>query len=194
MRAGAEFVNGFCGGDIQRAVVGIAPSKIRRLFRQNDGAEMMSGGIPDPDSLGPGDIEIAVAIQLHAVGNTALGGAGFAGKDATVAQGTIGMEIVDADIALIAVVDIKLLAVRRKSQAVGLREVLREKADFAFGAEAIDALEGDFLFFVGRQIQGWIGEIDGAIRTEDDIVRAVEALAFEVVGENLIPAGRVQCE
>jgi len=58
-------------GDIQRAIVGVAPIQIGRRFRHQDRADVMAVRIPDPDAAWPGDPDIARDIDAHAVGNTA---------------------------------------------------------------------------------------------------------------------------
>ena len=47
-------------------------------------------------------------------------------------------------------------------------------------------MKGDFLLFAGHQIESWIAEIEGTVRSYDHVVRAVEFLPFETIGENFI--------
>ena len=92
-------------------------------------------------------------------------------------------EIVDADIPLRRVVDVKLCALRREGEPVGLVELLGEQLDLAIGGESVNTLKGDFLLLTLRQVRGWVGKVNRAIRTKHHIVGAVQALALVAVGE-----------
>jgi len=52
--------------------------------------------------------------------------------------------------------------------------------------QAIDALESNFLLLSRDKIKCGIGEVDGAVGTKDDVIRAVQFLAFETVSEDLV--------
>src|ERR1700686_3944454 len=105
----------------------------------------MALGIPDPDSSWAGDVNVAGTIDFDAVGNAFTFSAGFFTEDAPVCQRSIGPEIVDADVALFAVVYIKLLSVGGEGQAIGLRKFLGEQSEFSGRVEAKYALKVQLL-------------------------------------------------
>ena len=53
---GAQAIHRSGRGDIQRAIVSISPAEIRRLFWDDDRAEVMTLRIPHPNSLGTCDV------------------------------------------------------------------------------------------------------------------------------------------
>src|SRR4029077_2487167 len=55
--------------NVQGSEIRISPGKIRWLFRHNDSSEMMPSGVPYPDSLRTGDVEISIAIHLDSIGD-----------------------------------------------------------------------------------------------------------------------------
>src|ERR1019366_8105938 len=110
-----QLVHGSCRGDVEGAVVRVTPGEIGRLFGKNDGAEVVAFGVPHPNALRSGDVHVASAIDLHAVGNTVVFGAWFFSEDATVRNRAVGIEVEDVDVAVVAIVDIEVPAVGRES-------------------------------------------------------------------------------
>src|SRR5579862_9357055 len=88
---------------------------------------MMALRVPHPNALRPGHEHVSGGVHLHAVGNAFALFAVLVAENAAVAEFSV-RKIVDADIALLAVVDIELLAVGRKCEAVRLREVSRQES------------------------------------------------------------------
>jgi len=87
---------------------------------------MVAFGVPDPDAFRPGDEEVAVLIYLHSIGHAIAPTTRLLTEDAAVAEGSVGSNVVDADVSLFAVVNVKVLAIWRKSETVRLGQVLGE--------------------------------------------------------------------
>src|SRR5271156_4126323 len=118
--SGSQAVNGGCGRDVQSSVVLVAPGEICRLLRHDDCAEVASRGVPHPDSSGPGDKNISLFIQLHAVGHTVAFASGLRSENSSIGQRCVRSEIVNTNISLLAIVHIEFLAIRRKAETVRL--------------------------------------------------------------------------
>src|SRR5579871_1559125 len=178
-------------GDIERPVVFVSPSQIRRLLRNHNRADMMALGVPHPNSLGSGDEKISLPVDFDSVGHTIVVCARLFAKNAPILQNTIGSNVVDPDIALLAVVDIKMSSIGRKSQAVRLRQVFCQQANTALVVQPIDPLEGNLLLFSLGQIKRGVGKVDCAVRADDDIVWTIELLSLVMVRQHgMLALGR----
>src|SRR5882724_10561654 len=91
----------------------------------------MSLRIPNPNSLRARDEKISFAVDFDAVWNSVVLAARFLAEDTAVGQASVCSDIVDADVALGGVVDIKTFAIGRKGQAFGLREIFGQEAHAA---------------------------------------------------------------
>jgi hypothetical protein len=111
-------------------------------------------------------------------------------KDAPIAERSIGIHIVDAYIALLGVVHVKVFPIGGKGEPVRLCQIFGEKAHFALFVEAVDALEGKLLLFSFYQVESRVREVDRSIRTDGDVVGAVEFLPLEAIRENCVLAVR----
>src|SRR5690348_6338339 len=97
---------------VERAIISIAPGQIGRLLGDHDCAQVISLGIPDPDAERPGYKQIAVTVHPHAVRNAFVRAALFGSKLAAVCDLAARQKIIDSDVFPLAVVNVKLLAVR----------------------------------------------------------------------------------
>ena len=79
-----------------------------------------------------------------------------------LAERAVGADIKGAHMAVVGVVHVEDGLVRRKGQAVGPFEVVRQQLEFTGCRDAVDAVIGLFLFFRLDAI-GRIGEVDDAI-------------------------------
>src|SRR5580704_10115826 len=59
--------------NVERLAVVVAEADVGRLFGRPDGAAMLALGRDDPNAAGAGDINIALGVDPHAVGDAALG-------------------------------------------------------------------------------------------------------------------------
>ena len=108
MRASGNFIDRGCRRYVESGVIGVSPGKIGRLLGHDNRSQVMAGGIPNPYSPGANDIQIALAIDLHAIGHTFFRSARLFAKDASVAQFAI-MEVIDTDVLLGRVIDVKFV-------------------------------------------------------------------------------------
>src|SRR5579863_1017606 len=150
----------------------------------------MALGIPNPNAFRASDENITFAIDAHAVGNSFALISLFISKNAAVRERAVGVNIVDANVFLRAVVHVEMLSIGREGEAVGLREIFCQQRDLAAVVETIDALIRDLLRLPFHQVERGVGEIDRAIGSYRDVVRTVEFLPFEVVGEDGVLAVR----
>src|SRR5260221_2440321 len=146
---------------------------------------MAPGWVPDPNSSGPGDEKISGQIHFHPVRHTFALASRLLSEDAAVLQSAAGPKIIDPDISFFAVVHVEPAAIRRKSKTIGLGKFRSEQGYAAAGVQSVHALIREFLILSGRQIEGWIGKINSAIRAQNDIVGTVEAFTCKLVREDL---------
>src|SRR6516165_10202745 len=97
-------------GDVKRVVLRVAPSQIRRLLGHDYGAKMISIRVPDPDALRSSHEEISLVVDFDAVWNALMLSSGLYPKNASGTEASISGHIVYANVAQLAVVDIKLFA------------------------------------------------------------------------------------
>src|ERR1035438_8629756 len=149
---------------------------------------MLAICVPDPNPTRAGNIEISLAVNFYAVWNTVFLATWFFPKNAAVRQRSIRLKIVHPNVALLAVVNVELLAIGRKGQPVGLRQLFGQQRDFSIGIQAEDSLKGKLLFFSRYQVKRWIGEIQSTAGTKHYVIRTVQFLAFEAIGKNCVLA------
>src|ERR1700691_5331619 len=107
---------------------------------------MISVRIPDPDALWADYIQISVLIEFHAVGDAIIFSAGFLAEDSAIGECAVGVCVVNPNVSLFAIVDIKVLAIWRESQTVRLSQILCEQFQVTFAVEPVHALVWNLLF------------------------------------------------
>src|SRR5882672_4107170 len=60
------------GGDVKRAPVGVAPGHVGAVIRDADAAEELSVRADDVEAARPGAVDVALDVDLHAVGDAGL--------------------------------------------------------------------------------------------------------------------------
>src|SRR6266852_7683165 len=144
---GAQTIHRSRGRNVECAVVLVAPRQIRRLFRRDNGTEMMSLRIPDPDSFWPGHKKISSLVDFDSVRNAIVRLTFFVTENTAVAKTSVGGDVIRTDILLCAVIHVEVLAIGRKRQTVGLSQVFGQQTNAALCIEAIHALKGNLLLF-----------------------------------------------
>src|SRR5918993_294034 len=130
------------GRHIETAQVVVAEAEIGCRLGQADDAETGSVRGEDVDAAGTAAIDVARAVDLHAVGG-ALARARGLRPDATVGEGTVGRDVEAADVLAFGVVDEQVPLVERKAQAVGLAEIIGQQHwRLRIAADPPDAAEG----------------------------------------------------
>ena len=95
--------------------------------------------------------------------------------------------------------DIEQALIRREGDAVRPIEIVGDDADFARGGvdpEDVTALELHLRavpLVIGLDAVGGIGEPDGIVRFDDDVVRAVESLALVAIDDGDDRRRRTRC-
>lgn len=184
---GPNAVNGCCGSDVQGFVVLVSPCQVGGLLGGENRSQVMSLRIPHPYTLRSHHKQVSGPIDAHSVWDTVFGAIVFIAEDAAVGKRPAGMKVIYPDVALLAVVDIQQFPIRGKGQAVGLSQILGEQPNAAILAEPVDALKGDFLRLTFRQIERRVREIDGLVRADNQVIRAVKPFSLKPIGKNGIP-------
>src|SRR5207248_10716283 len=81
-RPGAQAVYRSSRCDVKRAVILVAPGQVSGLLGQHNRAQMAALRVPNPNSLGPGDKQIAAAAEAHAIGQAVIRSAVLLADDA----------------------------------------------------------------------------------------------------------------
>src|SRR5262249_44940183 len=119
-------------GNVQRLIILVSPSQIGWLLGHFNCAEMMSIGIPDPDSLRSSDKKMALLVNLNPVGHALVSSAVLVAKNAAVLQAAVTCNIVHANVLPLAVVvHVKAFAVWRECETVGLRQIFGQEPHIA---------------------------------------------------------------
>src|SRR6201997_4186250 len=138
---------------------------------------------PYPYTLWTYYIQIPISIDLHAVRYTVLWTTRLCTEDPSVAQPTVGVEVVYMDISLGGIINIQLGAVWRKREPIRTFKILRQQLKLTVQSDAIDAFKGEFLLLPARQVRSGIGKVNSAIRTEYHVVGTVQTLALVVIND-----------
>ena len=73
---------------------------------------MIAFRVPDPYALWSGDKEVAVLIHLDTIGYSIVFPAWLLAKNAAVGKGSIGGDVIHANVSFLAVVDVEVAAIR----------------------------------------------------------------------------------
>ena len=174
-------------GEVERFPVIAAEGDVGRGRRAvHDAAELFAGRVHDPDPAGAAAIDIALDVDLHAVGHARLVAAQI-GKDAVglLRERAVGHQVEGADVAAARIVDVEHLLVRREGEAVGHDKVADQQRHRAeIGRDAIHAGEGQ-VPLLGRGGAGpRVGEVDAAVGLDHDVIGPVELPPLKAVGDH----------
>ncbi len=153
-----------------------------------------SGG-QDPKPPRPGDVEISLLVHLDSVDGIVTGCRGHVEEDDAGAERAVRRHFVAHDelLLLVPVPHVEKPLVRGERDPVGPRELRRPEANLPLD-HGEDTTEGQLLpaiFEELRQPKGRIGEEEAAVRTIDEVVRAIQSLPLELVGEDGRGTGRL---
>ena len=155
---------------------------------------MVALRIPHPDAFRSRHVEIPIPVYFHSVGYAVAFATGLSSEDAAICQRAVGPEAINANISLLAVIDVKTLSIGGEGQPVGLGQIFCQQLHFVIRIEAIHTLERNLLPLSLRQIESRVGEIDRTVRTNDDVVRAIEVFPLVAVGQDLVFAIRLDLD
>jgi hypothetical protein len=97
------------------------------------------------------------------------------GKDARVCQATVRQDIKRTHVTPRRVIDIQDRFIRRECQSVGAIKIIDQQFDRSVGQDAVHAIPRLFALFRCNTVGG-IGKINRTVRSDHDIIRAVETL------------------
>src|SRR5260370_33365635 len=100
-----------------------AACEIRGLLRYPHGAQVISAGVPDPNALRSGNVQVPAPVDSDSIGHAVVLAAWFLAEDAAVAKGSVGSSVVDADVLFLTVVDVEVFAVGTEGQTVRLGQI-----------------------------------------------------------------------
>src|SRR6266436_5836438 len=130
--------------------------------------------------------DVPLYVDLQAVGDPWGRIAADVDEHLAVGDGVVGQDAVAPHVLVAAAVRVENFFVGRQGQAVWVRDVVDDPGHFA-ALDHVDALEVQALariLIAQAQAAVGVGEVDRAVLLDDDVVRAVELLAFEAVGEH----------
>src|SRR5580692_438632 len=182
----ANPVDAGAGRDVERLVIAIAEAEIGDEFGREDRAEVLAFRRHDPDSSRPGFPDVALRVHLHAVGNPAGGIRTHVDEHLAVGERVVALDVIAADIFVLAAVRVKIFLVRGKRQTVRSGDVLDRQSDLSIFPHE-DAREIEFaagIFLPAAQAAEAIREINRAVFFHDEVVRSAEALPVVAVGED----------
>ena len=172
---------------VQRLPI-VSPRDIRGNFWELDPAERLPLVGNDPDATWAGTEQVAACIELEPVGDTGRAVLRHGVERGASTQGAVRLDLEAHPDPLhrIAVGDDEILFVRCEPEPVRPLHLLGEQLDLpVFHAEhATERKLFRGIVVLTRESVWRIGEVDRAVRLHDDIVGAIEALAFELVGEH----------
>jgi hypothetical protein len=174
----ADAVDGFEGGDVEGAEVGVAEGEVAGGFGGVDFAEEFAVGGVDGDVVA-GDPDVAFVVGADAVGRAVDVG----DEGAHIGGGAVAVDVEDAEEAVVGVGDVEEAAVGGEGDAVGAAWGFGDEGEGAFGREMVDAVVVELAAF-GLGAEGRVCEIDVAVFADGDVVGGVEAFAFELVGDD----------
>jgi len=170
-------------GEVKRLPVVAAESDVGgRGSAMDDAAKLLALGIHDVDATGAAAIDIAGGVDLHPIGHARFCSpqvdeyaVGLFGELA------VGKQIEGANVTPARVVDVEHRLVGREGEAIrGQEGIGDERRRAEIRRNAIDARARHFPWDAARSARG-VGEIDGAVGFDDDVIRPAEAFALEIV-------------
>lgn len=177
------------GGDVESIASRAAPSTVGGGDTGEDGAEVFASGGNDENAAGAGGPDVALRVNFKAVAVAGASGGHerFGVKEHTAVLYTaIALEVVGHDSRCFFVRhgEVEDFFVGAEGDAVWPANIFNDEADGAVGIPTIDAVIGgvwgDILF---QAIWGICKE-EGTALGEHEVVGAVEAFAFESIGED----------
>src|SRR5882724_1855355 len=181
-----DLVDAGARGDVQGLVVGIPELDVGDQLGGEDRAQMLALGRYDPHPACGRFPDVALDVDLQAVGDSGSRIAADVDEHAAVRDGVVGQDAIAPHVLVAAAVRVENFLVGRQGEAVRIRDVVDDPGQLA-ALDHVDALEVEALarvFFAQAQAAVGVGEVDGAVLLDDDVVRAVELPAFEAVGED----------
>ena len=171
-----------------------APRHVPGVLGDEDRAEVLARGRDDPDPARPGHPDVPALVALHPVRDALLDDAGTDAfeEHAAVRDRPVGRGVVDLDVRPWRVVDVEERLVRVEADAVRHLELvlLDDQLEVAAARrDAVDALEAEAPLARMPEAREApvprVGEVDAAVRVHADVVRAVQLLALELLGDDL---------
>src|SRR5882762_5074730 len=147
---------------------------------------MLAFGRDDPHAARRRFPDVSLDVDLQAVGDPGGRIAADVDEHLAVGDGVVGQDAVAPHVLVAAAVRVENFFVGRQGQAVWVRDVVDDPGHLA-ALDHVDALEVQTLariLIAQAQAAVGVGEVDRAVLLDDDVVRAVELLAFEAVGEH----------
>jgi len=174
--------------DVQTLQIIIAKNEIRTLLGHLDHAERSGGRIKNVDPALGAAPDVALRVDLHAVGHAGSAAGGF-GPDDAIGERPIELHVVAADVEAATVVNVELRFIERKAEPVRPSDLVGEQGKFArLRINAVDATEVHFA--LTRDAVNWaaarprIGKVDRAITFDHDVVGAVEFASAIMGGDH----------
>src|SRR5687768_6048275 len=101
---GADPVDRARGSDVEAPEVGVPPAEVRGVLGHAYHAEAGGAGREDVDATGAAAVQVALAVELHAVGR-ALALPLRLGPDARIGKRAVGLHVEHTDVLAVGVVD-----------------------------------------------------------------------------------------
>src|SRR5947209_3117743 len=131
--------------DEQAPQVAVSPREVRRVLGNANHPEARRLGVEDVDPAGACAVEVAFAVDLHAVGSPLAFPLRF-GPYPPVRQGPVWADIEDTDVAAVRVVDEQAALIEGETQPIRPVEVVDEQGEGSpVGLDAIHSLEAHHL-------------------------------------------------
>src|SRR5438309_7719148 len=180
-----DFVDAGARGDVQGLVVRIAELDVGDQLGGEDRAQMLALGRDDPHPARRRFPDVALDVDLQAVGDSGSRIAADVDEHPAVGHRVVREDAIAPHVLVAAAVRVENFFVGRQGEAVRVGDVVDDAAHFAV-LDHVDALDVQALariLLAKAQAAVGVGEVDRAVLLDDHVIRAVELLAFETVGE-----------
>src|SRR6266571_3813866 len=181
-----DLVDAGARGDVQGLVVGVAELDIGDELGREYRPQMSALGRYDPHPARSRFPDVALDVDLQAVGDSGSRIAADVDEHLAVGHRVVGQDTIAPHVLVAAAVRVESFFVGRERQAVRVGDVVDDAAH-ASALDHVDTLEVQALarvLLAKAQAAVGVGEVDRAVLFDDDVVRSVELLAFEAVGEH----------
>src|SRR6266702_99037 len=181
-----DLVDARARGDVQGLVVGVAELDVGDELGREDRAQMLALGRDDPHPARRRFPDVALDVDLQAVGDSGGRIAADVDEHPAVGHRVVGQDAIAPHVLVAAAVRVQNSFVGRQGEAVRVGDVVDDPAH-ASALDHVDALEVQAparVLLAKAQAAVGVGEVDRAVLLDDDVVRAVELLPFEAVGED----------